>query len=110
MKSIFLLSLTLTAVCFAEPAGGSAIGRYQLFAATVQLDGVSTATVFKIDTQTGQVWRFVQLKVAELSGGTHIDAEGITKVSADINEAINEAKELVPSAKRAVEAQRSPRE
>jgi hypothetical protein len=99
-----------------ELAGGAAIGRYQLVPATVEFDGVSTANVFKIDTQTGHVSRLMQATVPMPSGGTHISTEGFMKVSDDINEALNEAfdvakraKELAPSAKRAIEAQRSPR-
>jgi hypothetical protein len=84
------------------------IGRFQLVTATVTLDGKPTASLFKIDTATGQVSRFVEMTVADLPNGKHLAASGFMRVNDDINAAIDEAKGMLPAAIRAGEARPAP--
>ena len=58
MKKTILILTAVASLTIAARAGEGEIGRYQLIAADV--DNSGHQTVFKIDTATGQAWRYTK--------------------------------------------------
>jgi hypothetical protein len=88
------------ALCWLPLMAGAQVGRYQLF--TAMLEGgdnpnppKQTPSLFRIDTETGQVWRFSRWLITGPKKPDGLYAEGWSALSEDFNTDLYIASQIV---------------